>query len=171
MLLSYRFSRSGGTGRRSRLKICRGSLPVWVRLPPYTPTVLKTPTYLRKVRFMHLCGFCYGWFCKGVQANEVKMWFLGSIVYTVYSGFESRTETSPSGVGPQKVGCFCCIQCIRSGKVGAGNRNRTYTALRPPDFESGASASSAIPARRIGYHSWSPGLFSVTRLRFTVSKP
>jgi hypothetical protein len=29
---------------------------------------------------------------------------------------------------------------------GAGHRNRTYTALRPPDFESGASASSASPA-------------------------
>jgi hypothetical protein len=38
MLLSYRFSRSGGTGRRSRLKICRGSLPVWVRLPPPGPS-------------------------------------------------------------------------------------------------------------------------------------
>jgi hypothetical protein len=30
-------ARSGGTGRRSRLKICRGSLPVWVRLPPPGP--------------------------------------------------------------------------------------------------------------------------------------
>jgi hypothetical protein len=39
MLLSYRFSRSGGTGRRSRLKICRGSLPVWVRLPPPGPSL------------------------------------------------------------------------------------------------------------------------------------
>jgi hypothetical protein len=27
-------------------------------------------------------------------------------------------------------------------KVGAGHRNRTYTALRPPDFESGAPAFS-----------------------------
>jgi hypothetical protein len=33
-------------------------------------------------------------------------------------------------------------------KVGAGHRNRTYTGLPPPDFESGASASSASPARR-----------------------
>ena len=38
MLLSIQFSRSGGTGRRSRLKICRGSLPVWVRLPPPGPS-------------------------------------------------------------------------------------------------------------------------------------
>jgi hypothetical protein len=38
MLLSMQFSRSGGTGRRSRLKICRGSLPVWVRLPPPGPS-------------------------------------------------------------------------------------------------------------------------------------
>ncbi len=37
MLFSVQFSRSGGTGRRSRLKICRGSLPVWVRLPPPGP--------------------------------------------------------------------------------------------------------------------------------------
>src|SRR5208282_2278126 len=29
---------------------------------------------------------------------------------------------------------------------GAGGGNRTHTALRPPDFESGASASSATPA-------------------------
>src|SRR5215467_1230721 len=35
---SFAHSRSGGTGRRSRLKICRGSLPVWVRLPPPGPT-------------------------------------------------------------------------------------------------------------------------------------
>src|SRR5208282_1775714 len=39
---------------------------------------------------------------------------------------------------------------------GAGGGNRTHTALRPPDFESGASASSATPAalgslsRRVG---------------------
>src|SRR5258708_11658786 len=39
MLLSYGFSRSGGTGRRSSLKICRGSLPVWVRLPPPGPSL------------------------------------------------------------------------------------------------------------------------------------
>jgi hypothetical protein len=32
--------------------------------------------------------------------------------------------------------------------IGAGHRNRTYTTLRSPDFESGASASSASPARR-----------------------
>ena len=38
MLFSVQFSRSGGTGRRSRLKICRGSLPVWVRLPPPGPS-------------------------------------------------------------------------------------------------------------------------------------
>jgi hypothetical protein len=37
MLFSIQFSRSGGTGRRSRLKICRGSLPVWVRLTPPGP--------------------------------------------------------------------------------------------------------------------------------------
>src|SRR5689334_16793895 len=45
MLLFYRFSRSGGTGRRSRLKICRGSLPVWVRLPPPGPS-LQTSSFL-----------------------------------------------------------------------------------------------------------------------------
>jgi hypothetical protein len=33
--------------------------------------------------------------------------------------------------------------------IGAGHRNRTYTTLRSPDFESGASASSASPAREI----------------------
>src|SRR5262249_24058168 len=35
--IASRPSRSGGTGRRSRLKICRGSVPVWVRLPPPGP--------------------------------------------------------------------------------------------------------------------------------------
>src|SRR5208282_5227105 len=44
----------------------------------------------------------------------------------------------------------------KSEAGGAGGGNRTHTALRPPDFESGASASSATPAalgslsRRVG---------------------
>src|SRR5271154_1020538 len=37
------------------------------------------------------------------------------------------------------------LRCVRQGS-GAGGGNRTHTALRPPDFESGASASSATPA-------------------------
>ena len=38
-----KLSRSGGTGRRSRLKICRGSLPVWVRLPPPGLSLFEIP--------------------------------------------------------------------------------------------------------------------------------
>src|SRR5690242_20493253 len=37
--------------------------------------------------------------------------------------------------------------------IGAGGGNRTHTALRPPDFESGASASSATPARSCNFSS------------------
>ena len=34
--------------------------------------------------------------------------------------------------------------------VGAGRENRTLTSFRKPDFESGASTSSATPARGTG---------------------
>jgi hypothetical protein len=33
-------------------------------------------------------------------------------------------------------------------KLGAGERSRTFTTLQSPDFESGASASSATPANK-----------------------
>jgi hypothetical protein len=46
--------------------------------------------------------------------------------------------------------------CIHRNS-GAGHRNRTYTTLRSPDFESGASASSASPAQSqdtTGFETW-----------------
>ncbi len=39
------------------------------------------------------------------------------------------------------------IILFNSEKVGAGRENRTLTLLPEPDFESGASTSSATPAR------------------------
>jgi hypothetical protein len=40
------------------------------------------------------------------------------------------------------------LSFLLAKKPGAGERNRTFTALRSPDFESGASASSATPANK-----------------------
>ena len=63
--------------------------------------------------------FLVGWVCKALQANARKMGFLKIIVYTLTVAVYS----------------------------GAREWGRTITALRPPDFESGASASSATRAR------------------------
>jgi hypothetical protein len=51
-----------------------------------------------------------------------------------------------------------------SFRIGARDRNRTYTALRPLDFESSASASSATRARR--EDSISPVLRSTSQNKF-----
>src|SRR5437899_3571208 len=39
----------------------------------------------------------------------------------------------------------------RNGDSGPGERSRTFTTLRSPDFESGASASSATPGIAFDY--------------------
>ena len=39
----------------------------------------------------------------------------------------------------------------RNGDSGPGERSRTFTTLRSPDFESGASASSATPGIALHY--------------------
>jgi hypothetical protein len=59
--------------------------------------------------------------CKPLQANEAKSGFCKLTVYT------------------------------RNGDSGPGERSRTFTTLRSPDFESGASASSATPGIALHY--------------------
>src|SRR5690349_6958054 len=70
-----------------------------------------------------LCGFSMIRLCTCVQACEVKSGNLG--VYCIHRNSRDTEE-----------------------KFGAREWGRTITALRPPDFESGASASSATRARR-----------------------
>src|SRR6516162_10652622 len=67
-------SRSGGTGRRSRLKICRGSLPVWVRLPPPGLSLSEIPSIEEICDF---CGFLKGRVVQRCATKYAKVGFLG----------------------------------------------------------------------------------------------
>jgi hypothetical protein len=66
----------------------------------------------------------------------------------------SRRDASGTTSGYSFVGRLGVVLAKRAGRdaggtFGAGGGGRTHTALRPPDFESGASASSATPAWRL----------------------
>src|SRR5580704_4156943 len=43
----------------------------------------------------------------------------------------------------------CGLRFVAFDGIGPGGGGRTHTALRPPDFESGASASSATPGQQL----------------------
>ena len=83
-------SRSGGTGRRSRLKICRGSLPVWVRLPPPGLSPFEIPAIEEICDFR---GFLKGRVAERCTTKDAKMSFWGSTRSTGYSAIRnSRWE-------------------------------------------------------------------------------